>query len=222
MKKVEIDQDPGVVEARDKKLPRLKSVGSLRKAAAECHACPLWKHATQTVFGEGAEHARVMLVGEQPGDKEDLEGAPFVGPAGKLLRQALGEADIDMDDVYITNAVKHFKFEQRGKRRLHKKPNTTEVRACYPWLKREMEVVQPKLVVLMGATAALSVFGKATGVGKSRGRILTTPDGLNAVVTVHPSSLLRIPDAAEKEKAYRDFVKDFGFVKAHLKGGKTH
>lgn len=222
MKKVEVSDDPGVIEARDKKLPRLKTVEAARKAAKACRACPLWKHATQTVFGEGVEHASVMLVGEQPGDKEDLEGAPFVGPAGRILRQALGEAGVDMDDVYITNAVKHFKFEPRGKRRLHKKPNTAEVRACYPWLKREMELVQPKLVVLMGATAALSVLGKATGVGRSRGRVMTTPEGLQAVVTVHPSSLLRIPDAADKEKAYRDFVKDFRFIKAQIRGGKAH
>lgn len=217
MKKADV-----TAEIRAEKLPRLKSLESVRRLAVGCRACPLWRHATQTVFGEGADHAQLMLVGEQPGDKEDLEGEPFVGPAGKLLRQALGEAGIDMEDVYITNAVKHFKFEPRGKRRLHKKPNTTEVRACYPWLKREMDLVQPKLVVLMGATAALSVFGKATGVGKSRGRVITTPEGLHAVVTVHPSSLLRIPDAAEKEKAYHDFVKDFRFIKAQLAIAKIH
>src|SRR5205085_884376 len=146
---------------------------NLRAEAADCRACPLWRNATQTVFGEGPARARLMLVGEQPGDKEDLAGKPFVGPAGQMLDRALAEAGIDREKVYVTNAVKHFKFVPRGKIRLHQKPSTPEIRACRPWYERELAAVQPELVVAMGATAAQSVLGKITPVNKSRGKPIT-------------------------------------------------
>jgi len=160
---------------------------TLRREAADCRACPLWKDATQTVFGEGPSHAPLMLVGEQPGDKEDLAGMPFVGPAGQMLDRALDEAGIDRKKVYVTNAVKHFKFVPRGKIRLHQKPNTAEIKACRPWYERERAVVKPVLVVAMGATAAQSVFGKITPINKNRGHLIDLHDGAQAIVTVHPS-----------------------------------
>jgi DNA polymerase len=181
---------------------------TLREAAADCRACPLWKDATQTVFGEGPQHARIMLVGEQPGDKEDLAGKPFVGPAGQMLDRALEEAGIDRKKVYVTNAVKHFKFVPRGKIRLHQKPTTPEIRACRPWYERELNSIKPDLVVAMGATAAQSVFGKITPINKSRGRLIDLQDGIKALVTVHPSYLLRLPDADAKAREYQRFVED--------------
>jgi uracil-DNA glycosylase family protein len=208
---------PLTAEDRAALLPRLRSLSALRAAAAGCRACPLWKGATQTVFGEGPAKAKIVLVGEQPGDKEDQEGHPFVGPAGGILRKALGEAGIDPDKVYITNAVKHFKFERRGKRRLHEKPNGGEVRACQPWFKRELELIKPKVVVLLGATAGLSVLGKVTPIGKNRGKVIPLAEGGDAFVTVHPSYLLRIPDAQSKAQAYRDFVRDLKRAKAALR-----
>jgi DNA polymerase len=181
---------------------------TLREAAADCRACPLWKDATQTVFGEGPQHARIMLVGEQPGDKEDLAGKPFVGPAGHMLDRALEEAGIDRKKVYVTNAVKHFKFVPRGKIRLHQKPTTPEIKACRPWYERELHSIKPDLVVAMGATAAQSVFGKITPINKSRGRLIDLQDGIKALVTVHPSYLLRLPDADAKAREYQRFVED--------------
>jgi len=181
---------------------------TLRAEAADCRACPLWKDATQTVFGEGPRHARIMLVGEQPGDKEDLAGKPFVGPAGQMLDRALEEAGIDRGKVYVTNAVKHFKFVPRGKIRLHQKPATPEIRACRPWYERELGAIKPALVVAMGATAAQSVFGKITPINKSRGRLIELEDGTRALVTVHPSYLLRLPDADAKAREYQRFVED--------------
>ena len=181
---------------------------TLRAEAADCRACPLWKDATQTVFGEGPRHARIMLVGEQPGDKEDLAGKPFVGPAGQMLDRALAEAGIDRNKVYVTNAVKHFKFVPRGKIRLHQKPGTSEIRACRSWYERELAAIKPALVVAMGATAAQSVFGKITPVNKSRGRLIELDDGTRALVTVHPSYLLRLPDADAKAAEYKRFVED--------------
>ena len=181
---------------------------ALRQEAADCRACPLWKDATQTVFGEGPQNAEVMLVGEQPGDKEDLAGQPFVGPAGQMLDRALEEAGIDRSKVYVTNAVKHFKFVPRGKIRLHQKPNTSEIKACRPWYERELAAIKPTLVVAMGATAAQSVFGKATPINKSRGRLIELDDGTTALVTVHPSYLLRLPDADTKALEYQRFVGD--------------
>jgi len=183
-------------------------LATLRDEAAACRACPLWKDATQTVFGEGPAHAPIMLVGEQPGDKEDLAGHPFVGPAGQMLDRALKEAGIDRDKVYVTNAVKHFKFVPRGKIRLHQKPNTPEIKACRPWYERELAAVRPSLVVALGATAAQSVFGKITAINKSRGHVVELADGIKALVTVHPSYLLRLPDADTKAREYERFVED--------------
>jgi DNA polymerase len=160
------------------------------------------------VFGEGPAHAQVMLVGEQPGDKEDLAGKPFVGPAGQMLDRALKDAGIDRGKVYVTNAVKHFKFVPRGKIRLHQKPNTPEIRACRQWYERELATVRPTLVVAMGATAAQSVFGRITPINKSRGRLIETNDGHKALVTVHPSYLLRLPEADARAREYERFVDD--------------
>jgi DNA polymerase len=166
----------------------------LRQEAAHCRACPLWKDATRIVFGEGPKDATIMLVGEQPGDNEDLAGHPFVGQAGQMLDRALEEAGVDRKKVYVTHAVKHFKFVPRGKIRLQQKPTTREIRACRPWYERELAALQPELVVAMGATAAQSVFGKITPIGKTRGRLIDLGDDRKALVTVHPSYLLRLPD----------------------------
>jgi uracil-DNA glycosylase family protein len=184
------------------------SLKTLREQARHCRACHLWKNATQTVFGEGPQHAQIMLVGEQPGDKEDLAGKPFVGPAGLMLDRALEEAGIDRKKVYVTNAVKHFKFLARGKIRLHQKPNTAEIKACRPWYERELAAIKPALVVAMGATAAQSVFGKITPINKNRGRPIDLNDGIKALVTVHPSYLLRLPDEEAKAREYQRFVAD--------------
>lgn len=188
------------------------SLKTLREEAANCRACPLWKDATQIVFGEGPQHARVMLVGEQPGDKEDLAGKPFVGPAGQMLDRALEEAGIDRSKLYVTGAVKHFKFLARGKFRLHQKPNTSEIRACRQWYERELRSIKPELVVAMGATAAQSVLGKITPVNKTRGRLIDLDDGIRALVTVHPSYLLRLPDADARAEQYHHFVQDLKIV----------
>jgi uracil-DNA glycosylase family protein len=193
------------------------SLKTLREEAADCRACPLWKDATQTVFGEGPQAAQVMLVGEQPGDKEDLAGKPFVGPAGQMLDRALEQAGIDRRQVYVTNAVKHFKFVPRGKIRLHQKPNTSEIRACRPWYERELASIKPMLVVAMGATAAQGVFGKITPINKNRGRLIDLDDGIKALVTVHPSYLLRLPDADAKAREYQRFVDDLKMAADVLK-----
>ncbi|MGA7803462.1 UdgX family uracil-DNA binding protein [Bradyrhizobium sp.] len=182
-------------------------IATLREEAAHCRACPLWKDATQTVFGEGPKHAQVLLVGEQPGDKEDLAGKPFVGPAGQMLDRALQEAGIDRSKVYVTNAVKHFKFVPRGKIRLHQKPTTPEIKACRPWYERELAAIKPDLVVALGATAAQCVFGKITPINKNRGHLVDLDEG-KALVTVHPSYLLRLPDADAKAREYQRFVED--------------
>jgi uracil-DNA glycosylase len=184
------------------------SLNILREEARGCRACHLWKDATQTVFGEGPQHAQIMLVGEQPGDKEDLAGKPFVGPAGQMLDRALEEAGIERSKVYVTNAVKHFKFLARGKFRLHQKPNTSEIKACRPWYERELASIKPDLVVAMGATAAQSVFGKITPINRNRGRLIDLEDGVKALVTVHPSYLLRLPDADARALEYQRFVDD--------------
>src|SRR6202051_2883198 len=168
---------------------------NLREEAAHCRACPLWKNATQTVFGQGPPHAQAMLVGEQPGDKEDLAGKPFVGPAGQMLDRALEEAGIDRKKAYVTNAVKHFKFVPRGKIRLHQKPTTPEIKACRPWYERELAAIKPALVVAM---AAQCVFGRITPINKNRGRPIDLDGGIKALVTVHPSYLLRLPEADAK------------------------
>jgi uracil-DNA glycosylase len=197
------------------------SIPALREKAGECRMCHLWKDATQTVFGEGPQQASVMMVGEQPGDKEDLAGKPFVGPAGQMLNRALEEAGIDRGKVYVTNAVKHFKFVPRGKIRLHQKPNTAEIKACRPWYASELASVKPELVVAMGATAAQSVFGKLTPINKTRGRIIELDETTNVLVTVHPSYLLRLPDAEAKAREYARFVDDLRIVAAHLKNAKA-
>jgi DNA polymerase len=211
---------PLTAAARATLLPQFTKIEAVRRAAAGCRACALWKNATQTVFGEGPPDAPLMLVGEQPGDQEDVHGRPVVGPAGQMLRRAMAEAEIDPNAAYITNAVKHFKFEPRGKKRIHSKPRTTEVRACYPWLGKERELIAPDVTVLMGATAVVSVLGKAVSIKSLRGKPVPLPDGKVAFVTVHPSSLLRIPDRDARHQAFRDFVKDFTLVREHMKTRK--
>jgi len=204
----------------DTPMPRQRapdSLTALRAQAASCRACPLWKNATQTVFGEGPARARLMLVGEQPGDKEDLAGKPFVGPAGSMLDRALEEAGIDRGKVYVTNAVKHFKYVPRGKIRLHQKPSTPEIKACRQWYERELAAVRPDLVVAMGATAAQSVFGKITPINRSRGRSVTLEGGTQALVTVHPSYRLRLPDEESRKREYRRFVDDLRLAARLLK-----
>ena len=186
----------------------MTSLSQIRDDARHCTDCPLYKHATQTVFGEGPAKARIVIVGEQPGDQEDLAGKPFVGPAGQVLNKALGDAGIERTKVYITNAVKHFKFEPRGKRRIHSKPNAAEIKICHQWVSRELSAIEPDVVVALGATAAQSLMGKAMPIGKNRGHELTWADGRRGLVTVHPSYLLRIPDAESKEREYNGFVRD--------------
>ena len=181
---------------------------SLRREGASCRACPLWKNATQTVFGEGPPDAEIMLVGEQPGDREDIEGRPFVGPAGLLLDRALAEAGVDRGRVYVTNAVKHFKFEPRGKRRLHKGPNASEIKICRRWLLDEIEAVGPRLIVALGVTAAQSLAGRAIPIQSNRGAVLDLANGLRVLVTIHPSALLRLQDGEDKRSGYASFVND--------------
>jgi len=186
-----------------------ETLARLRDEAAHCTACPLYENATQTVFGEGPAKARLVLVGEQPGDREDLAGKPFVGPAGKLLDGALGDAGIDREAVYVTNAVKHFKFLPRGKRRIHSKPNAGEIKVCSgKWLSRELAVIAPGLVVALGATAAQALSGRGVTLSKLRGREVVWADGRRGLATVHPSYLLRIPDRAAKAAEYETFVAD--------------
>jgi uracil-DNA glycosylase len=189
----------------------------LRESASGCTGCDLYKHATQTVFGEGAVRASIMLVGEQPGDQEDVKGRPFVGPAGGMLDKALAEAGIARRDVYVTNAVKHFKWEPQGKRRKHKKPSAAEVAACRPWLEAETALVKPRVVVCLGVTAAQSVFGKSIRLNEMRGRVWSTPLAAAIFVTVHPSSLLRHPDPAERAREYQRFVDDLRTIHLHLR-----
>jgi DNA polymerase len=192
----------------DEALPAITSLRELAKAEHECTRCPLYRDATQAVPGEGRRHAHLMLVGEQPGDKEDIAGKPFVGPAGRMLDQALAEAGIPREEVFVTNAVKHFKHEMRGKRRLHKRPNAYEIERCKIWLDLERAIVKPAAVVALGATAARSLLGRAVTIIKVRGRMLQLSDGTAAFVTIHPSWLLRIEDRADKEREYRNFVAD--------------
>lgn len=184
------------------------SLTSLRDEAAGCRACPLWEHATQTVFGEGPASARMLLAGEQPGDVEDREGRPFVGPAGRVLADALAETGIDRGDVYVTNVVKHFKWKARGKRRIHQKPNAAEVAACRPWLEAELAAVAPDVLVLLGATAAQALLGSGFRVTKQRGVPLASDLAPHVLATVHPSSILRAPDEAARREAYSGFVAD--------------
>src|SRR5882762_7554473 len=194
--------------ARPAQPPNTSSLAEMRNAASKCTACHLYKRATQTVFGEGPKDAAIMLVGEQPGDYEDQEGKPFVGPAGKIMNQALEEAGIDRNEVYVTNAVKHFKWEPRGKRRIHQKPNSREIAACRPWLEAELRLVEPKLVVCLGSTAGQTIFGPSFRVTKERGKVLSSHLAPKVVATVHPSSLLRQPDEESREREYARFVAD--------------
>jgi DNA polymerase len=192
----------------DNPLPAIKTLKALRAAEAECTRCPLYKCATQVVHGEGPSHARVMLVGEQPGDQEDKQGKPFVGSAGALLARALEDAGIARRAVFVTNAVKHFKFEPRGKRRLHKRPNAYEIDRCHWWLDIERTIVKPEIIVALGASAARSLTGKPVAIGEIRGRLMPLPDGGRMLATIHPSYILRIRDTADKEKQYRQLVAD--------------
>lgn len=195
-----------------------ESLDQLRESAGGCRACELWKHATQTVFGEGTPHASIVFVGEQPGDREDIEGHPFVGPAGKVLDKALEEAGIKREDVYVTNVVKHFKWNpaERGKRRIHKKPRAIEIRACRPWLDAEIEIVRPKIVVCLGATAAQALLGRNFSVTRERGHPVASSFDANVVATVHPSSILRAPDEAARKDQMRAFVRDLKQVASLL------
>jgi DNA polymerase len=189
-------------------IPAKTSWKSLHDAAAECKACPLWERATQTVFGEGKSHAPLMLVGEQPGNEEDLAGHPFVGPAGRLLDDALEAAGIDRKQAYVTNVVKHFKWEPRGKRRIHAKPAAPEIAACLPWLTAELELVKPRLLVCLGATAAQALFGRTFRVTKDRGKFLESKLASYVMATVHPSSILRARDAEARADEMQSFIAD--------------
>jgi uracil-DNA glycosylase len=204
------------VSARDF-LPEERRLEILRRAAKSCKGCDLYKNASQTVFGEGPERANVMFVGEQPGDQEDRQGHPFVGPAGRLLDKALVEARIPREQVYVTNAVKHFKWIWRGKRRLHQKPAIRQVTACRPWLEAELEVLRPKIVVCMGATAAHSVLGKPVLVTKERGKFIESDSGPVTFITIHPSAIYRQREKAEQEKEYRRFVSEMKQVQRKLR-----
>lgn len=201
------DEDGAAAEGRAQP-PESYELHIQRKAARDCRACPLWKNATQTVFGEGSADATLVIVGEQPGDSEDLDGHPFVGPAGKLLDRALVDAGIDRSKAYVTNAVKHFKWEPRGKRRLHAKPNAREIAACRPWLLAELGILRPKVVICLGATAATSVFARTMRVLSERGHLTPSPLCEQTMITVHPSMLLRLPDEAARDEQYGLFVKD--------------
>jgi uracil-DNA glycosylase len=201
-------QTSGEEHARPAIPPDTSSLAEMRESARECTACHLFRRATQTVFGEGPKNAPIMLVGEQPGDREDEAGKPFVGPAGKIMDRALEEAGIDRKQVYVTNVVKHFKWEPRGKRRIHQKPNSREIAACQPWLEAELRIVKPKLLVCLGSTAGQAIFGPSFRVTRERGRVLSSKLSAKVVATVHPSSLLRQPDEESREREYKKFVGD--------------
>ena len=191
-----------------KKRPTKISLTRVRDEARGCRACDLYKHATQTVFGEGPARAALMLIGEQPGDAEDLSGHPFVGPAGRLLDRALADAGIDRAAVYLTNVVKHFKFEPRGKRRIHKKPRASEIGACRPWLDREIALVKPRVIVCLGSTAAQALLGSAFKVTSQRGVLVASPLAPRVLATVHPSSILRAPDDEARRREMKQFTDD--------------
>jgi DNA polymerase len=199
-------------------LPERRSLKALREAAGECRGCHLWRKATQTVFGEGRKGSRVMLVGEMPGDREDLAGKPFVGPAGRELDEGLVEAGIDRKAAYLTNVVKHFKFEERGKRRIHQTPKRFEVEACRPWLEAELEVVAPEALVVLGATAAKALFGSSFRITRERGRLLESDLAPIVSATVHPSAILRAPDDEARQEQRRAFRADLAVVARALAG----
>jgi len=202
-------------------VPPKPTLPKLREAAAGCKACDLWLRGTQTVFGEGSQHAKVMFVGEQPGDKEDLAGRPFVGPAGAVLDKALAEAGIDRNEIYVTNAVKHFKWEPRGKRRIHKKPNSLETAACRPWLDSEIAVTKPQVVVCLGATAAQALLGRNFKVTQHRGEFVASELAPFVTATVHPSSILRAPDDDTRHEEMRKFIEDLKKVANVLRRSTT-
>jgi len=199
-------------------VPERPTLKNLKEAARGCRACPLWKTGTQTVFGEGAPGAAVVFVGEQPGNDEDLAGKPFVGPAGKLLDRALVEAGIPRDEVYVTNAVKHFKWEPKGKRRIHKKPGSREIAACRPWLDAELAVLKPKVIVCLGATAAQALLGKDFRVSQQRGQLVKSDLAAKVTATVHPSSILRAPDDETRRTEMARFIKDLRLVAKAMRG----
>lgn len=198
-------------------IPKRPTLSAVRQAAQDCHACDLYKRGTQTVFGEGPKKAEVMMVGEQPGDSEDLAGHPFVGPAGRLLDKALEDAGIDRAHVYVTNVVKHFKWEPRGKRRIHAKPNSAEIAACRPWLETEIALVKPRVLVCLGATAAQALLGRSFKVTERRGRFVDSPLAPRVTATVHPSSILRAPDDDSRHVEMRRFVDDLKRIAAELR-----
>ena len=202
-------------------VPENPTMPNLQAAAANCQACDLWKLGTQTVFGEGGPKARVMFVGEQPGDQEDIQGKPFVGPAGKILDKALEEAGIDRKEVYVTNAVKHFKWEPRGKRRIHQKPNSLEITACKPWIEAEINVVRPEVIVCLGATAAQALLGRHFRVTMQRGVWVPSPLAPFVMATVHPSSLLRAPDDETRRRETARFIEDLKLVHEALEKHKA-
>jgi uracil-DNA glycosylase len=206
------DANPGGAGTAARFVPKTTSVRALAAAAHECRGCDLYKQATQVVFGAGPKKARVMFVGEQPGDQEDRQGEPFVGPAGALLDKALEDAGIPRDEVYVTNAVKHFKWEPRGKRRIHKKPRASEIKACRPWLDAELRAVKPAVVVCLGATAAQSVFGSQFKLMQQRGQLLSSTLAPQALATIHPSAVLRAPDSEGRRAAYEMLVDDLKVV----------
>jgi uracil-DNA glycosylase family protein len=197
-------------------LPPRLDLAALRAAAAGCRGCALYGNATQTVFGEGPPAARIVLIGEQPGDQEDMAGQPFIGPAGQLLDRVLDDAELDREELYVTNAVKHFKWEPRGKRRLHKKPSQQEVGACRPWLAAEIEAVQPELLVCLGVTAATAAFGRVVRLKDVRGVFSRSPLGPDAFVTTHPSALLRLRGTRDWDSEYQRLVDDFRLVRERL------
>ncbi|HEU0140287.1 MAG TPA: UdgX family uracil-DNA binding protein [Bryobacteraceae bacterium] len=202
-------------------IPLDPDIGKLREAAAGCQACDLYKRGTQTVFGAGTPQAKVMLVGEQPGNDEDLKGLPFVGPAGKLLDKALASAGIDPKQTYVTNVVKHFKWEPRGKRRIHSKPNQAEISACRPWLDAEIQMVQPKVIVCLGATAAQALLGRQFRVTQNRGQFVESPLAPFMLATVHPSSILRAPDEETRRAEMERFIADLSVAASVLSVGRN-
>jgi DNA polymerase len=218
-----------VVRARGKEddssarayLPEERTPKALRAASKNCEGCDLYKNATQTVFGEGPDHPGLLVIGEQPGDQEDRQGQPFVGPAGRMLDKALIEAGIDRNQVYVTNAVKHFKWIWRGKRRLHQKPSVREIIACKPWLDAEIETLQPKIVVCLGSTAAQSYLGRAILVTRERGKFISPETGPITFVTIHPSAIYRHPERQKQEEEYRRFADEMKLVRQRLLSLKT-
>ena len=203
---------PGAAEF----IPPHKTLRALQHAVQECRGCDLYRYATQAVLGEGPLSSRIMMVGEQPGNEEDIQGHPFVGPSGKLLDRALADAGIERREVYVSNAVKHFKFEERGKRRIHKKPAVSEIKACRPWLEAEVTLIKPEVIVCLGATATQAILGPAYRLTKERGNFIAHAWAPHVTATIHPSAVLRAPDSAQRHREYRSFVEDLKKVRGVL------